>query len=281
MFSISAETVNLQVIDGSTIRHSLDHLRLPWWWRLGHRLLAARCVFCNQAGDLGDIDLCEACLHALPWSVAQDVSAPVRVVSGNAFSGGALSGGAFSGGAISGEVSALFAYRPPVSTALIQLKFHADFRYAAVLGTLLGLSWRQAWAGACPQRTGRLVPVPLHPHRLRERGFNQVAWLARYASHVSGWPIEHRLLQRVRPTQAQTRLDAGARRLNLKDAFQLGRAASEFSLSSTPSMLILIDDVVTTGATLEAASAVLQAAGEVHTWAVARAIPANITSPMV
>ena len=276
MFSISAETVNLQVIDGSTIRHTLGHLRLPWWWRLGHRLLAARCVFCNRRGDLGDIDLCEACLHALPWSVAQAV--PTR---GGAVSGGAVSGGAVSGGAVSAAVTALFDYRPPVSTALIQLKFHADFRYAAVLGTLLGLSSRQAWAESCAPRAGRLVPVPLHPHRLCERGFNQVAWIVRYASHVSGWPIEPRLLQRVRPTQAQTRLDARARRLNLKDAFQLGSAASEPSPASTSSMLILIDDVVTTGATLEAASAVLQAAGEVQPWAVARAMPANMTSPMV
>lgn len=269
MFSIGAETVNLQPIDGSTIRQDLARLRLPWWWRLGHRLLAARCVFCDRTGDLGDIDLCEACLQGLPWSVTQSPSARA--------------------GTCPLSVNTLFDYRPPVSRALIQLKFHADFRQAAVLGTLLGLSWRHVRSLATQdstQEVPKIVPVPLHRHRLRERGFNQVAWLARYASYVSSWPVEPRLLQRVRATQAQTRLDAGARRLNLDEAFRLGPTVTRGSLFRPPfvrqaSTLILLDDVVTTGATMEAASTVLQTAGEVHLWAVARAMPTNTTSPIV
>lgn len=246
MFGIAMETVNLPPIDESTIRHMLAGVSLPWWRRFSYRLLAARCVFCNRRGDLGDIDLCESCLWGLPWS------------SGPA------------------SISSLFEYRPPISTALIALKFHADFRYASVLGTLLGLVWRAKGFGPPAERSMAIVPVPLHLSRLQARGFNQVTQIARYAHEIIGWPLFEDGLSRARPTLAQTRLDAAARRSNLQQAFRLGLNEPYPSTA-----FVLLDDVATTGATMEAAVATLQTAGEVYPWAVARAMPANITSPMV
>lgn len=260
MFDIPTKTVNFELTPESTILRGLARARLPLWYRFSYRLLAARCILCEAPGDLGAIDLCAACLRALPW----DQSAQSRP-------------------------QALFDYRPAVSRGLIALKFAADFRQAAVWGTLLGAGWRAIAYEASPL----IVPVPLHRDRLRERGFNQVAMLARYASRVCGWPVATHLLERHRATAPQTRLDGASRYLNVRDAFTVARPPSPhtsfgyklFRARARQARLptiILLDDVVTTGATLQAAADALRQAGYcVHPWAVARAIPTKITSPMV
>jgi ComF family protein len=260
MFDIPTKTVNFELTPESTIRRGLSSARLPLWYRFSYRLLTARCILCEASGDLGAIDLCATCLRALPWDRS-----------------------------VQSRPQALFDYRPAVSRGLIALKFAADFRQAAVWGTLLGASWR-AIAYEVPPL---IVPVPLHRSRLRERGFNQVAMLARYASRVSGWPVAPHLLERHRATAPQTRLDGASRHLNVRDAFSVGRPPSPnvsfshaiFRARTRQARLptiILLDDVVTTGATLQAAAGVLEQAGYcVHPWAVARAIPTKITSPMV
>jgi ComF family protein len=96
------------------------------------------------------------------------------------------------------------------------------------------------------------VPVPLHRSRLRHRGFNQAGDLAR---HI-GLPVVHGL-RRTRATPTQTGLAAGRRHRNVRDAFAVTRAAA----SLIGSTVVLIDDVRTTGATLDACARVLKAAG--------------------
>jgi len=98
-----------------------------------------------------------------------------------------------------------------------------------------------------------VVPVPLHPRRLRERGFNPAALLARSLSRAWGVPCNPVALRRRRDTPSQTRLDRAARRANVRDAFR--------ACGKQPSHVCLLDDVVTTGATLEAAARALHAAG--------------------
>ena len=100
-----------------------------------------------------------------------------------------------------------------------------------------------------------LVPVPLHAARRRHRGFNQAALLAQVAGPLLGLPVEASALRRVRATAQQARLDdAGARAANLAGAFH--------ALSPTgPRRALLVDDLVTAGATARAAAAALRAAG--------------------
>jgi len=100
-----------------------------------------------------------------------------------------------------------------------------------------------------------LVPVPLHPRRLREREFNQSEILCRELSRLCGVPVLSPLA-RCRYTTTQTRLDRKGRRQNLRDAFIPGKNTDVTNLN-----LLLVDDVLTTGSTLDACAAVLLEAG--------------------
>jgi len=101
-----------------------------------------------------------------------------------------------------------------------------------------------------------VAEVPLHPARERERGYNQSALLASALASRAGMPHLPGVLARVRPTRAQARLGPAARRLNLRGAF---RVRDPERLAGR--RVLLVDDVVTTGATLEAALGALRSAG--------------------
>ena len=104
------------------------------------------------------------------------------------------------------------------------------------------------------------VPVPLHPLRLAERGYNQAALIARELSRIQGARVDARRLYRVRHTEQQAKRDRSGRAQNVAQAF---RARSRASAPATqPRRLVLVDDVVTTGATLSACIQALRAAGD-------------------
>jgi len=100
-----------------------------------------------------------------------------------------------------------------------------------------------------------LVPVPLHPRRLRSRGFNPAAALSRSASAALGVPADPTALWRARDTRSQTGLSRRARRRNVRGAFRARRGLR------APAVVCLVDDVVTTGSTLADAARALRGAG--------------------
>ncbi|HTJ01084.1 MAG TPA: ComF family protein [Dongiaceae bacterium] len=114
-----------------------------------------------------------------------------------------------------------------------------------------------------------IVPIPLHPKKQRERGFNQAERLAARLSAATGIPLNNRLLRRVEFTQTQTRLSRSQRAANVRRAFAV---APRIALSGA--RLVLVDDVFTTGATSSACARALQAAGagDVCVWTVARGL---------
>ena len=116
-----------------------------------------------------------------------------------------------------------------------------------------------------------LVPVPLHPAKQRERGYNQSGLLCEGASRVTGIAADHSLLRRTKYTKSQTLLDLSVRRKNVGDAFAIrpGRAGE-----CAGKRCILIDDVMTTGATMNACARLLRERGAASVLAAAVALAA-------
>lgn len=139
--------------------------------------------------------------------------------------------------------------RPAVAQPLGRLLAEAG-------GPLVTATARDAAAGAPGEVIDAIVPVPLHPARVTERGFNQAELLAVPCATLWGVPLRTRALARVRPTRPQTELDAAARRANVAGAFEVTRPEDV-----TGRRLLLVDDVLTTGATVGAAARALKAAG--------------------
>ena len=144
-------------------------------------------------------------------------------------------------------------YAGPVRSALHQLKYGGERRLAGPLGKAMATRWREAAAGG-----EMLVPVPVHPERARQRGYDQAALLADAAAVELGIPCRP-ALRRARRTTPQFELGRRARRENVDGAFILGSDVERAAVAGR--WIVLVDDVVTTGSTLAACAAELYGAG--------------------
>ena len=146
--------------------------------------------------------------------------------------------------------------RGPLKRAIYQFKYRQKRKMALPLA---GLIYQYLLENPLPAEL--IVPVPLHMDRLRERGYNQAALLARELSERSGLPVEEKSLVRIRETAPQVALKADERRKNVRGAF---RGQGE---KLKDRQVLLIDDVSTTGATLEACAEALREKGAQSVWA--------------
>ena len=158
---------------------------------------------------------------------------------------------------------AAFLYADPVDLLVQGLKFNGRLAHARLLGERLA-AYLSARLVAMPDS---IVPVPLHARRQRIRGFNQALELARPVSRRLRVPLFVAGARRVRDTDAQSGLDAKARRANLRGAFVADPALRGLHVA-------IVDDVVTTGQTVTALALALRRAGaaRVDVWCVARAL---------
>ena len=147
------------------------------------------------------------------------------------------------------QVRSVGPYEGWLRSAVIQMKYGGEWARARHLAPWL--------ANACEELlpADALVPVPLHPARRKQRGFNQTEKLAEALGAELAVPVEVNL-RRTRKTAPQVRLDAEGRQRNVDGAFELVAGASVVG-----KRLILVDDVITTGATLGACAQVLRAGG--------------------
>ena len=153
-----------------------------------------------------------------------------------------------------------------VLEAIHRFKYQRALWFENFLADLLG---REAAPALREQTWHLIVPVPLHPLKLREREFNQAARLAAPLAAATGIPLNETILRRVAPTATQTLLTRAERAANMKNAF-----AVRPGTSLAGNNLVLVDDVFTTGATTNACARALRGAGaaEVCVWTVARGI---------
>lgn len=223
------------------------------WRRLQRWLLPERCLVCSESGASG-LDLCPACRDALPWNAGacRMCALPLPALDAEQ-----LCGACQRKPPPLALVASACVYAAPVDGLLRRFKFHQDLAAGRLLAALL-----QARCAGLP-RPQAVLPVPLHSARLRQRGYDQALELARPLARALDLPLGTGL-QRVRATAPQSELDAPARRRNLRHAFAVQ--------APLPPHVALIDDVMTTGATLHAAALALRRAGvaRVDAWVVAR-----------
>lgn len=158
---------------------------------------------------------------------------------------------------------ALFAYQDNIKRMILNLKFNEALVNARILGELLA-HYLLLQRIALPDI---IIPVPLHPKRMRERGFNQALEIARPVAKRLSLPIVSTACRRIKHTIAQATLPAEQRRQNIKNAFMVEGDYSNCHIA-------LLDDVVTTGQTVTEIATTFKKAGaaRVDIWCVARAL---------
>ncbi|MCF6283165.1 MAG: ComF family protein [Candidatus Polarisedimenticolaceae bacterium] len=152
-------------------------------------------------------------------------------------------------------------YEGEVALLISAFKFKGKLEYGCLLTQILA----DHLADNIEEWPQLILPVPLHKHRLRERGYNQSLEVARLLGKRFGIPIEYQQLQRHRNTAHQSDLNYAARRKNIRNAFTLTKPLNATSVA-------LIDDVVTTGETVAEISRLLKKGGaqRIEVWALAR-----------
>lgn len=220
-------------------------------------LFPGNCRLCSARTPAGQ-PLCAGCAAALPriTSACPRCAAPLAAASTTACGTCQQQRLHFD------ATQALFHYQPPVDRLIQHLKYHRQLSLARVLGRLLTEHLR---TGTIPW-PDMLVPVPLHRTRLRERGYNQSLELARVIAQQLGLPLATRAVRRVRATSSQTTLTSGERRRNVRNAFHT-------MVNFSGKRVAIIDDVMTSGHTVNALAKCLRRAGAIGVvvWVVARA----------
>lgn len=226
-----------------------------------NNLFPGNCVLCRRPSRR-TIDLCPSCEEAFTCN-----ERACRVCAGPLLASATdrVCGRCIASPPPWTRTLAPFTYAQPLTGVIEGLKSGNGLRQARILGTLLSASAKAAYdSGDLPEA---LVPVPLTRRRLRQRGFNQAALLARSTARLLGLPSLPRHLARVRNTPPQRSLPRSARLTNVRRAFAVKRRVAY-------RLIALVDDVSTTGATAHAASTALLAGGaeEVHVWVAAKAL---------
>ncbi len=205
--------------------------------------------------------LCAGCLDDLPWHGEPQCPRCAIPSPGNQVCGACLRHPpSFD------RTRAALAYAYPLDRLIPRLKYHGRLAIAPALGECL------AQSVALDDRPDVLVAMPLHARRIRERGFNHATEIAREVSRQLGIPLDTRSCQRIRDTPPQMKLKHDARRRNVRGAF---RCTGDIRGQH----VALIDDVMTTGTSLDELAATLKRAGarQVTCWVAARTLPPGET----
>jgi ComF family protein len=202
-------------------------------------LFPPRCCSCGKFG----VFLCSGCIAAI------EPSADRRCLRCGAPTGLAYCPNCRVVASPLDGLSSAAVFQPPIQPAIHAFKYEGVSDLALPLGEHMVRFWMHSGL-----RADVLVPVALHPRRVRERGYNQAVLLARVLSARTGVPVDERLVVRSRDTRPQVGLDAVERHANMVDAFSCTARVDGQAVA-------VIDDVCTTGATLEACAAALKAAG--------------------
>lgn len=207
------------------------------------------CLLCDEPAE-AEMPICVACEAEMPWlgEHCQTCALPLPE-AGLTCDGCLLEPPAYE------QVAVPWRYDFPVDSLITRFKHNAKWPFGHLLAHVLSQYLQHRFDEDLP-RPDALLPVPLAAKRLRQRGFNQAAMLARWLSQQLDLPCEENVVHRIQDTSAQQDLDAKARKRNLRNAFAL---TSDANVKGRH--LALVDDVLTTGATAQALARLLMNAG--------------------
>lgn len=224
-------------------------------------LFPPSCVVCSIPLFQSQIGLCERCRQKIPL-----ICSPLCTVCGrelcDSAKGDHLCGLCLRKTPFFTSARGIAHYQAPVANLLHRLKYQTDFSVIPALREIVRMG-----APVHLSKDDRIIPVPLHRHRLHSRGFNQALLLAELIFPDGKACLLRNVLLRIRSTTPQTGLSGMERRRNLKNAFTVCKASKVQNRK-----IFLVDDVYTTGTTVSECSRVLLAAGakEIHVLTFAR-----------
>lgn len=234
-----------------------------WITRVRAAVWQPRCVLCGGLGQSA-LDLCAPCEADLPLNIrgcgicAQPVGGERHEESRVTL----ICGACLRRPPRYDATYCPYLYAYPLDHLVRGLKYHGAVAQGRVLSELLARAVQRMRGGTRPDI---LLPVPLGQRRFRERGYNQAIELGRYVEKRIGVPLRADVVIRTRETREQAALDRKERRKNIRGAFTVAR--------DIPAHIAIIDDVITTGSTVNELARTLKRAGarRVEVWAIARA----------
>ena len=238
----------------------------PFWQALIDFLFPPKCLLCGESlGELPDDHPCPLCFSRIKF-FSHPRCPRCGLGFGDTPGEDHLCSPCLTEERYFTRARAIGPYEGLMVEAISRFKYQGSSRLAKTLGTLLA----EYKDPDFPFSDFELVLcVPLHPHRLRQRGFNQSLLLARWVSRAHSLPLDFTALQRTRHTQPQTQLSGYERHKNIRGAFEVRRPEL-----IAEKQILLIDDVFTTGATVQECAKVLLKAGakQVDVLTLARAL---------
>lgn len=234
----------------------IDRISL-WPKALWQKLYPLVCALCGASGTAG-LDLCTSCQADLPpLGITCLRCARPLLTPGTC-------GTCQRQAPPQDRTLSAYRYAPPLDHLILQLKFHGKLHLAPLLGKLTA-EYLEQCAHPLPEC---IIPVPLHPSRLRERGFNQALELAKPIAARLKIPINYQIVYRRRNTATQSGLPQQERKRNMRGAFAIqGTLAAQH--------VAIMDDVLTTGHTVGELTRTLRRAGAqtIEVWTCARSLP--------
>lgn len=225
--------------------------------------LKQSCLLCtsHKGSNLG---LCEACLHDLPWH-----NAPHCPQCG-LLSNGLLCGNCLNATPSFDATRALFTYDYPLDRLLQHYKYQESLPLANTFASLW-FDKQPANSKTFPDKKAEInliIPMPMHKDRLKQRGFNQALEIARLISKHTQIKLDYISCQRTKLTPPQASLPLKERIKNIRDVFRCNKNMQGLNIA-------LVDDVMTSGASLNELAKTLKQAGAAHVecWVIARTLP--------
>lgn len=214
------------------------------------------CILCERSNRRY---LCEDCIKELPWNetCCQTCALPLPRTEAHC-------GHCINTNLPFKRIISLFRYSSPIDAWISAFKFHEQLAFGKLLSELFYLKLKEFYTDR--PKPQLLIPIPLHPKRLSERGFNQSLELAKPLAKKLGIPLDIKLAVRQRYTAQQSELPLNQRAKNVRSAFKIEELPAKIT------QIAILDDVVTTGETIQAFCNSLKSRVplEIDVWCIAR-----------